>query len=199
MEKYWVLTPRDARSNRAGGTSRYSSMVESLPFKQRDGFWVRIPLAAPEEKTMFSILGYVAYYAPDNPNANKAGIIYQHRELMSLFLGRPLLTEEHVHHIDGDRANNSLDNLEILSRAEHARISAKCTKRVIFCPVCGKETTNKKYCSDACFKFSLRVVKRPDRDTLKQDLSEMSWCAVGRKYGVTDNTVRKWAKGCNLL
>lgn len=45
-----------------------------------------------------------------------------HRLIMSAALGRQLLTEEHVHHIDGDTLNNSLENLEILSAAEHARV-----------------------------------------------------------------------------
>jgi len=38
---------------------------------------------------------------------------YQHRVLMAEALGRPLETHENVHHKDGDRLNNSLDNLEL--------------------------------------------------------------------------------------
>jgi hypothetical protein len=37
-----------------------------------------------------------------------------------------------------------------------------------------------------------RKVDRPDRDQLLADLDSMSVCAVGRKYGVSDNAVRKW-------
>jgi len=37
----------------------------------------------------------------------------EHRLVMERFLGRPLMGAENVHHIDGDRANNDLSNLEL--------------------------------------------------------------------------------------
>ena len=37
-------------------------------------------------------------------------------------------------------------------------------------------------------------VKRPTKEQLEMDLSQMSWVVVGRKYGVSDNAVRKWIK-----
>lgn len=42
-----------------------------------------------------------------------------HRLLMELHLGRRLTTAEHVHHKDGDRANNALDNLEVVDGRTH--------------------------------------------------------------------------------
>ena len=36
-------------------------------------------------------------------------------------LGRKLSSDEVVHHIDGDKLNNSWENLEVVSRSEHAR------------------------------------------------------------------------------
>ena len=39
-----------------------------------------------------------------------------------------------------------------------------------------------------------RKVPRPTYEQLKEDLSHMSWLAVGRKYGVSDNAVRKWVR-----
>jgi len=46
----------------------------------------------------------------------------EHRRVMEEMLGRPLRTDEHVHHKDGDTLNNSPDNLEVMSRSEHARL-----------------------------------------------------------------------------
>lgn len=47
---------------------------------------------------------------------------HAHRRVMENYLGRKLESNEIVHHIDGNRHNNSLSNLTILTRAEHARL-----------------------------------------------------------------------------
>jgi hypothetical protein len=49
--------------------------------------------------------------------------IYLHREVMEREINRSLTSNEHIHHIDGDVTNNAIENLQILSRAEHASIS----------------------------------------------------------------------------
>ena len=45
-----------------------------------------------------------------------------HRYLMEQKLGRPLMNNEVVHHIDGNKFNNSIDNLELISRSKHMSI-----------------------------------------------------------------------------
>jgi hypothetical protein len=47
--------------------------------------------------------------------------VREHRWIMEQHLGRKLESWEHVHHIDGDHLNNSIDNLEVLSNSEHQR------------------------------------------------------------------------------
>jgi len=47
-----------------------------------------------------------------------------HRLVMEYYLGRPLDTDEVVHHIDGNTLNNAFDNLIITSREEHPRLNA---------------------------------------------------------------------------
>jgi transposase-like protein len=37
-------------------------------------------------------------------------------------------------------------------------------------------------------------VPRPSYDQLLSDVQSMSFLAVGRKYGVSDNAVRKWLR-----
>lgn len=46
---------------------------------------------------------------------------YEHRHLVEEALGRTLTNDEDVHHIDGDKLHNTLSNLEVLSKANHAR------------------------------------------------------------------------------
>jgi hypothetical protein len=47
---------------------------------------------------------------------------HMHRVVAEALLGRALLPGEVVHHKDGDKWNNSPDNLKVMSQAEHARI-----------------------------------------------------------------------------
>lgn len=49
----------------------------------------------------------------------------EHRFLMEQHLGRKLKRNEVVHHIDGDRTNNALSNLVVMSRAEHSALHRK--------------------------------------------------------------------------
>ena len=44
-----------------------------------------------------------------------------HRWVAEQKLGRPLSSDEVVHHVDHDKLNNDPDNLVVLSRAEHQR------------------------------------------------------------------------------
>jgi hypothetical protein len=44
---------------------------------------------------------------------------------MERALGRPLHTDEHVHHINEDKFDNRLENLELLSLAEHASLHSR--------------------------------------------------------------------------
>ncbi|SER87780.1 HNH endonuclease signature motif containing protein [Psychrobacillus sp. OK032] len=52
----------------------------------------------------------------------KSNYILLHRYIMAKHIGRCLSKKEIVHHIDGDNTNNSIDNLEITTRAEHMRV-----------------------------------------------------------------------------
>lgn len=47
-----------------------------------------------------------------------------YRDIAEKTIGRPLSTDEEVHHIDGDHFNNSPENLAILSKSEHSKIHA---------------------------------------------------------------------------
>jgi len=48
------------------------------------------------------------------------------RVVMEEHLGRPLSSNEHVHHKDGDPSNNELDNLEVLNVVEHRALHGPC-------------------------------------------------------------------------
>lgn len=48
--------------------------------------------------------------------------VYQHRWLMEQHLGRLLLSTEHVHHINGNRRDNRIENLSVHSSRDHRRL-----------------------------------------------------------------------------
>lgn len=47
---------------------------------------------------------------------------HKHRAVMGNSVGRELLPSEIVHHIDGNRHNNNIKNLRLLTRREHAMV-----------------------------------------------------------------------------
>lgn len=51
----------------------------------------------------------------------KGRVILEHRLVMENHLGRPLLPHEHIHHKDGCKLNNLIDNLELVELSDHAR------------------------------------------------------------------------------
>lgn len=66
------------------------------------------------------------------------------------------------------------------------------------CLICGKETTNEKYCSQDCVHIAQRKAERPSREKLKSMIRNYSFTKIAKFYDVTDNTIRKWCKNYNL-
>jgi hypothetical protein len=63
--------------------------------------------------------GYVDLFVPSHPLARTDGYVFEHRKVA---YDAGLLTDLalHVHHIDGDKKNNNVSNLEVLDISEHA-------------------------------------------------------------------------------
>lgn len=92
---------------------------------------------------------------------------------------------------DWENYNNRPKNIEALKSYDHK------------CDHCGDKFVSgrkkSRFCSRVCFSMMERKVSRPDKDELERKLLTMSLEALGRDYGVTGNSVRKWAKSYGLV
>lgn len=66
--------------------------------------------------------GYIEVFCPDHPNANVRRCVYEHQIVMEQHIGRYIRKGEVVHHIDGNKTNNDISNLLLLSNADHAKL-----------------------------------------------------------------------------
>lgn len=152
-----------------------------------------------------------------HPRANEHGIVAEHIIVAEKKLGRPIKEEEAVHHIDGNKLNNSPDNLMVFAtKAEHAlfhhggiaykkgdvwickrlRMKAICEHcgKVFYLPY-GRKIRGSIYCRKEC-TYAARVKINSSIDDIVSDLyaSNGNFSEVGRKYGVTPNAIVKLCK-----
>ena len=65
------------------------------------------------------------------------------------------------------------------------------------CKICGAECIDE-YCSNKCANLSLRKIKWPSKEELEGLIYSTSFVKIGKMYGVSDNTIRKWCKAYGL-
>jgi hypothetical protein len=111
-------------------------------------------------------------------------------------------------HVNGVWNDNLLVNLRILCPNCNATLDTHCgrknkrEKAQRSCAYCGEtfwpKSRAQRFCSRQCGVRhnapALRRVDRPPYEKLVAELETSSFLAVGRKYGVSDNAIRKWLR-----
>ncbi len=62
------------------------------------------------------------------------------------------------------------------------------------CHVCKTAITSGCIYCTKCYKSKRKVETRPDLETLQKEIKELGYRGTGRKYGVSDNSIRKWVR-----
>ncbi len=88
--------------------------------------------------------------------------------------------------------NPSLNYDEVSSDAANIQLVQPKMLSSGKCPVCNADVYGTIYCSRKCMGLSQRKTVRPTKKLLKKLLLTTSYRALGRMYGVCDNTIRKW-------
>jgi Zn finger protein HypA/HybF involved in hydrogenase expression len=104
-------------------------------------------------------------------------------------------------HINGINNDNRIENLRFLCPNCHSQTKTfggkntklKANKKIEYCE-CGNEKTNGSKTCLKCNQLNQRKVERPPYEQLMKEIEELGYRGTGRKYGVSDNSIRKWKK-----
>jgi ribosomal protein S27AE len=116
-------------------------------------------------------------------------------------------------HVNGISTDNRLENLRIVCPNCAATFDTHCarSRRIVRseqnCLRCGAsflpKTASQRYCSRDCGtrwdrsgipRPGARRVDRPPYPQLMREVQALGFCATGRRYGVSDNAIRKWIR-----
>ncbi len=77
------------------------------------------------KKPYYTDEGYKQIYCPKSSEARSNGYAPEHRVKATKKIGRPLRSNEVVHHIDGNKRNNRMSNLQVMTRSQHYKLHNK--------------------------------------------------------------------------
>ena len=174
------------------------------------------------KKKRINTNGYVSVVSDELfPTAEFKDYEYEHVKVAKKFLEEnnevPIRETEVVHHLDGNRSNNSPENLLVLRESQHHKLHSWLNQQIIIptpeysirkeegcirCKNCSEPINyGLIFCSMHChsvFRSKEAITRRPDKETLSSLLEENSYVKVGQMFGVTDNAIRKWAKAYEI-
>ena len=134
--------------------------------------------------------------------------IDEHRLVMEQCLGRRLNHNEYVHHINGNKLDNRIENLQVMTPQEHAVEHNQKYSITKICAVCRKEFTPHKTkrkrqltCSEECKVVAIsksnatKLNAETAGEIKRRRLAGESLRKLAIEFGVTETSVSYIAKG----
>lgn len=142
--------------------------------------------------------GYYRYYF----NVDNVQIkVLLHRLLANVFLNLPsIYSELEVDHIDTNRTNNAICNLQVLTKQDHFAKTCHDNGMVqhnytysIVCSVCGGPKCKSPIDSTCtfCYHTGRRKGWSDDKEEIRNLVNATSWTHAAKFYGISDNGLRK--------
>jgi hypothetical protein len=103
-------------------------------------------------------------------------------------------------HINGINNDHRLENLRMLCpncNSQQKTFSGRNkNKKEYYCIRCNKirNKHSKSLLCKKCYNISQRKAERPSKEKLLKEVEKTNYCFVGKKYNVSDKTIRKWLK-----
>lgn len=91
------------------------------------------------------------------------------------------------------RNNKSEVKEKKVRKVKEKKVKKSDYKYIDSCECGNSKLKNSKTCEE-CFHNNRRKVERPSLEQLKKEVEELGYSATGRKYGVSDNAIRKWLR-----
>lgn len=133
--------------NNLSNNSIYNLDIKTKKIKIREPKLTVKEIAYPQDPNCINTIrkeikkgDYRYALVPEHPNATKNGYVLYHRAVMENYLGRYLEDYEEVHHIDENRYNNDISNLELTLSGKHQKyhlLQRGRTYLKLKCPQCG--------------------------------------------------------------
>lgn len=115
----WKKTLKERDPEKYKKYRQHASKMAKEKVRRNRNLPLDAPNLRPNHGRGFRMNGqYVCLLRKDHPNAAKDGYVMEHVVVMSTYLGRSLHRHENVHHKNGIRNDNQIENLELWSRSQ---------------------------------------------------------------------------------